>query len=127
MTHSRHRSAVLAGLVIMALAISAADQGGKFTGGFFQANNGTNDIGLDFDTTGTLNVYVDGQGFSKSTWEARADTMSFGPVTGPEGYSCDSGATYLWAITENRLTFTRVTDDCEMRLQSLTGLTWTRG
>jgi hypothetical protein len=30
-------------------------------------------------------------------------------------------------MTENRLTFSRVSDDCEVRLQALTGLTWTKG
>jgi hypothetical protein len=127
MIHPRHRAALLAGLVIMVLAITAAAQGGKFTGGYFKANDGTTDIGLDFDTTGALNVYVDGQAFSKSTWEAKSDTVSFGPVTGPEGYNCTGGARYLWAMTENRLTFSRVSDDCEVRLQALTGLTWTKG
>lgn len=127
MTHARYRPAMLAGLVIMILAITAATQGGKFTGGYFKANDGTSTIGLDFDTTGAVNVFVDGQAFSNGTWGAKADTMSFGPVTGPEGYSCAGSARYLWALAENRLTFTLVTDDCEIRLQALTGLTWTKG
>ena len=127
MTHPRHRPAVMAGLLVLVLVITAAAQGGKFTGGYFKANDGTSDIGLDFDTTGAVNVYVDGQAFSKGTWESRADTLSFGPVIAPEGYGCTGSGRYLWSIAENRLTFTLVADDCEIRKQALPGLTWTKG
>lgn len=127
MNRPRQRPALMAGLLVLVLVITAAAQGAAFKGGYFKTNDGTNDIGLDFDTTGTINVYVDGQAFSRGSWESRADTLAFGPVNGPEGYSCAGSARYLWSITENRLTFTFVADDCEIRKQALTGLTWTKG
>ena len=127
MMHQRKRSAVMAGLLVLVLAITAATQGAVFKGGYFKANDGTTTIGLDFDTTGVINVFADGQAFAKSWWESKADTLTFGPVAGPEGSSCTGNGRYLWSIADNRITFTLVVDDCEFRSQGLTGLVWTKG
>ena len=128
MSHTLRRPALLTTIFAIALALTAATQAAPLKGTYFTANNGTNVIGLSFDSTGTLYVDVDGQAFSNTTWESRADTVTFGPVTSaPEGYNCASGARYLWSIAEARLTFTLVNDDCEIRLQSLTSLGWTKG
>lgn len=129
MSHTLRRpAALLTTIFAFALALTAATQAASLKGTYFNANNGTNVIGLGFDSTGTLYVDVDGQAFSNTTWETRADTITFGPVTSaPEGYNCASGARYVWSVAENRLAFTIVNDDCEIRLQSLTGLAWTKG
>ena len=118
---------VIAAFAVAVLLIGAAAQAPTLKGGFFKANNGTNVIGIDFDTTGALNVTLDGQAFSQSTWQLKADTVTFGPVTGPEGYGCPAGAKYTWSIKENTVTFALVADECEVRRQSLTALAWTRG
>ena len=126
---SRHlpRPALAVALLAFAVILTAASQGAKFPTGLYKANNGTNEIALDFDTTGAVNVSVDGQPFSSSTWQAIADTVLFGPVTGaPEGYNCTTNARYLWSFSESRMTFTRLVDDCEVRMQSLTSLAWTK-
>ncbi len=121
------RPAALLALALFAGSIAGLAQGPKFSGGYFKANDGTNDIGLEFDSTGALTAYVGNQPFSRSSWEARADTLTIGPVTGPEGYTCPGSARYLWSIAENRLTLYVVTDDCQVRVQYFTGLVWTRG
>jgi hypothetical protein len=127
MTRATHRFRPLAGLFAFVLVLTAATQAATLRGGYFKANNGTNEIGIAFDTTGTLNVSVDGQAFGQGTWESKGDTVSFGPSTAPEGYACAGSAKYLWSIAENRVAFTHLADDCEIRVQSLTGLTWTKG
>ena len=114
-------------LFACAVLLIGAAQAPTLKGGFFKANNGTNVIGIDFDTTGALNVTLDGQAFSQSTWQTKADTVTFGPVTGPEGYACASGARYLWSIKDNTVSFTLISDDCAIRSQSLTALAWTKG
>jgi hypothetical protein len=126
MIYSRQRPLLLTGLVALVLVITAATQGPKFMPLYVTASDGNSVIGLDFDSTGTVNVYVDNQAFSKGTWEAKADTLAFGPVTGPEGYSCSAGGKYLWSLAENRLTFTLLADDCQVRSEALTGLVWTK-
>ena len=108
--------------------LTAAAQGKKFPVGVIKASNGTNTIALDFDSTGVVNVYVDNQAFSNGSWSVKADTITFGKVQGPEGYSCADDAKYLWSLTDNRMEFALVgTDDCSSRRDSLLGLAWTRG
>ena len=126
MSRNLPRPLVLTTLLVSVLTLTAATQGAKFPAGSYKANNGTNNIAIDFDTTGAINVFVDGQAFSSSAWQAKADTLSFGPVTNaPEGYNCAASGTYLWSIADTRITFTLVADDCQSRLQALTGLAWT--
>ena len=117
----------LSGLLTAALVIGVATQSPAFKGGYFKASDGTTQIGLEFDSVGNINVYIDNQSFSKSSWETKADTMVFGPVTGPEGYNCTSGARYLWALAENVLSFRLLADDCEVRSNALINLVWTKG
>ena len=105
-----------------------AAQAPSLKGVFIKTNNGTNVIGLDFDSTGALNVSVDGQAFLQSTWQAKADTVTFGIISGaPEGYNCAGTGKYVWAIKENLVLFTRIADDCEYRQQAMTGMAWTKG
>jgi hypothetical protein len=127
MSHPFPRPFHVIAVFASAVLLIGAAQAPVLKGGFFKANNGTNVIGIDFDTTGALNVTLDGQAFSQSTWQTNADTVTFGPVTGPEGYGCAAGARYLWSIKDNTASFTRLSDDCEVRIQSLTALAWTRG
>ena len=128
MTHTSARPGILVAVLASSVVLIAAAQAPSLKGAFFKANNGTNVIGIDFDSTGALNVSVDGQAFSQSTWQAKADTVTFGAVTGaPEGYNCAASGKYLWSIKDNGISFTRIADDCEIRIQSLTGLAWTRG
>ena len=127
MSRTLPRPLLFTTLFVSVVVLTAASQGAKFPGGFFKGSDGNSTIGLDFDSTGAINVSVDGQAFSTSSWESKADTLVIGPVNGPEGYSCASSAKYLWSIADNRLTFTLVTDDCQSRVQPLTGLIWTKG
>jgi hypothetical protein len=115
------------GLITATLIAVAGVQSSKFPGGVFRANDGTNNIALEFDSTGVITAYVNGEGFSRGTYETRADTLTIGPVTGPEGYSCAGSGRYLWSIAENRLTMTTITDECEVRVQAFTGLAWSKG
>jgi hypothetical protein len=117
----------LSSFLTAALIIGVAAQSPAFKGGYFKATDGTTQIGLEFDSVGSINVYIDNQAFSKSSWETKSDTMVFGPVVGPEGYNCTDGARYLWALTENVLKFNLLADDCEIRSNALINLTWTRG
>ena len=110
-----------------ALIVGALAQSPTFKGGYFKATDNTTQIGLEFDTSGAINVYIDNQAFSKSSWETKADTMLFGPVVGPEGYNCAGGARYLWALAENVLSFTMLSDECQVRSNALINLVWTRG
>lgn len=123
-----HRPAIIATFAALVLLLGAATQAPKFPGGVFKANDGTNNIAISFDSAGVLNVYVQDQSFAQSSWEVKADTLSFGYVTGPEGYACTTGARYLWAFADNKMTFKQVgTDDCAARRDPLLGLIWTRG
>jgi hypothetical protein len=113
--------------MVALVVLVGATQAVKFPTGLFTGNDGTNNIALQFDSTGTLTAYVNDQAFSNGTYTSSADTVRFGPVNGPEGYSCAGDATYLWRLTESRLAFTMLADDCEVRSTTLTSLTWTRG
>jgi hypothetical protein len=118
----------LSGLFTAVLVIGVATQSPTFKGGLFKASDGTTQIGLEFDSVGNINVYVDNQAFSKSSWETKADTMVFGPITGgPPEYNCTGSARYLWSLVENVLKFSLIADDCEVRSTSLVNLTWTKG
>lgn len=110
-----------------ALVVAVLAQSPTFKGGYFKATDGNSTIGIDFDTSGAINVYVDNQPLVTSSWEAKKDTMFFGPVTGPNEYACANGATYLWALAENVLKFTLVKDDCAARSGPLTNMVWTKG
>lgn len=125
MINSR-RPAIVAGLFALVLALTAAVQGAKFPTGVIRGSDGTVTIALDFDTTGVVTSYVDNQVFSSGKYTTKADTVTFGTITGPEGYSCAGSGKYLWAFADNRMTFTLVTDECQIRLQTLTGLVWNR-
>ena len=127
MSHTTRRPVFVIAVLALAVTLIGAAQAPSLKGAFFKASNGTNEIGLDFDSTGALNVSVDGQAFSQGTWRVTADTVDFGPVTGPEGYGCTDGARYLWSVKDNTITFTRLNDDCPIRSESLTSLVWTRG
>jgi hypothetical protein len=128
MHHSLRRPIALAAMLGSVVLLTAATQGARFPGGVFKTSDGTSTIALDFDSTGKLNVYVNNESFSQGSWQVKADTLTFGTVSGPEGYSCATSAKYLWAIADNRITFTLVgTDDCQSRMDGLVGMVWTRG
>lgn len=124
-----HQMLRLPAFLTTALFVGALAQSPAFKGGFFKATppDGSAPIGLEFDSSGTINVFVDNQAFSKSSWEIKKDTMLFGPVVGPEGYGCANGATYLWAFADNVLSFKLLKDDCEVRSNALINLVWNRG
>ena len=116
-------------LFVLVAIVAAAAQDSKFPGGTFRASDSDgNNIALTFDSAGTLVAYVNGDGFSRTTYEAAGDTLSFGELEAPEGYGCP-GVTgkYLWKIGENRLTMTLIADNCAIRAQYFTGLAWIRG
>ena len=128
MTHTNRRRGLLVAIFAFSVLLIGATQAGSLKGVFIRTNNGTNVIGLDFDSTGALNVSVDGQAFLQSTWQARADTVTFGIISGaPEGYNCAGTGKYVWSIKENLVLFTRIADDCEYRQQAMTGMAWTKG
>ena len=112
-----------------ALVVGVFAQSPTPKGGYFKATppDGSPPIGLEFDSSGTINVYVGDQAFAKSSWEIRKDTMVFGPVAGPEGSSCANSASYLWALADNVLSFKLLKDDCELRMTPLVNLVWTKG
>jgi hypothetical protein len=118
------RPATLTGLLLIVLIVTAASQAAKFPIGLFKANDGTNTISLDFDSTGVINAYVNGESFSRGTYQTKADTLISDPVTGPEGYSCAGTGKYLWTFVESRLTMTLIADDCQVRADAFTGLVW---
>lgn len=121
------RPAICAGMFALVLVLTAAVQGTKFPTGVIKGSDGTVTIALDFDTTGVVNSYVDNQPFSSGTYQTKADTVTFGAITGPEGYSCGGSGKYLWAFSDNRMSFTKLSDECQIRMDTLTGLVWTRG
>lgn len=127
MPQTLRRPALLTALFAFVLLITAATQGAKFPIGLFKANNGTNNISLDFDSAGVLTAYVDGETFSRGSYQTKGDTLLSGPVTGPEGYSCAGNAKYLWSFSENRLTMTLISDECQVRIDAFTGLAWMKG
>ena len=128
MTHFSRRPGLLVAIFAASVLSIGATQARSLKGVFIKANNGTNVIGLDFDSTGALNVSVDGQAFLQSTWQAKADTVTFAAISGaPEGYNCAGTGKYLWSIKENSVLFTRIADDCEYRQQAMTGMAWTKG
>jgi hypothetical protein len=129
MQHNLRRPAVLASIFGLVVMLTAATQGQKFPGGVFKTSDGNNTtIALDFDTTGALNVYVNNEAFSKGSWSVKADTLTFGKIDGPEGYSCTGEGRYLWSLSDNRIQFALVgTDDCPTRRDGLLGMAWTRG
>jgi len=119
-----HRVPRVLGLFLLAVVATAAFQGKKFPGGTYTAYDGTNNIALDFDSSGALVVYVNNEAFSQGGWEARADTIDFGPLQAPEGYGCAASGRYLWSIADKALTVKALADDCQIRVQYFTGLTW---
>ena len=128
MTHTPRRPAILVAVFAFSVLLMGATQAPSLKGTFIKTNNGSNVIALDFDSTGALNVSVDGQAFLQSTWRAKADTVTFGIISGaPEGYNCAGTGKYVWAIKENLVLFTRIADDCEYRQQAMTGMAWTKG
>jgi len=124
--HSRTRLSSFAGLSALVLMATAAVHAEKFPGGVFKGTDGTNDIALEFDTTGSLLVYVNNEAFSRGTWDSVEDTLSVGALEAPEGYGCPAGGRYLWNVAENQLRMTVVADDCQIRVQYFTGLAWTK-
>ena len=128
MSHTSLRPGYLIAILATSVVLIAAAQAPTLKGAFIKASNGTNVIGLDFDSTGALNVSVDGQAFSQTRWQAKSDTVTFGSISGaPEGYNCAASGKYVWSVKDNTVSFTRIADDCEYRWQSLTGLAWTKG
>lgn len=127
MPHTLRRPVLLTALFAFAFVLTAAMQGAKFPVGLFKANDGTNNISLDFDSAGVITAYVNGETFSRGTYQTKGDTLLSGPVTGPEGYSCAGSATYRWSFAENRLTMTIISDECQVRIDAFTGLVWTKG
>ena len=117
----------LSTLFTAVLVIGVVTQSPTFKGGFFKASDGTTQIGLEFDSVGNINVYIDNQAYAKSSWETKADTMIFGPVVGPPDGSCTGSARYLWSLIENVMKFTMIADDCDIRSNALINLVWTRG
>lgn len=113
--------------LLLVTSVAAAFQGAKFPGGTYKAYDGQNNIALSFDSGGSLTAYVNNEAFSSGSWEAKGDTLAFGPLQGPEGYGCAAGARYTWSIAQTTLTVKVVADDCEIRKQYFTGLTWTKG
>lgn len=126
MTRMR-RSATLIGLMVGIASVAGAIQGTKFPTGSLIGSDGTNNFSLNFDSTGTINVYVNNQPFSSSKYESKADTIWFGVVNAAEGYGCAGDGTYVWKLNQNRMTFTTVKDECQIRMTTLTGVAWTRG
>ena len=112
-----------------ALVIGVLAQSPSPKGGYFKATppDGSPPIGLEFDSSGTINVYVGDQAYGKSSWEIRKDTMVFGPVVGADGSGCTNSASYLWALADNVLSFKLLKDDCELRMTPLVNLVWTKG
>jgi hypothetical protein len=128
MTHTPRRPGILVAILVFSVVLIGAAQAPSLRGTFIKASNGTNVIGLDFDSTGALNVSVDGQAFLQTTWQGKADTVTFGVISGaPEGYNCAGTGKYVWSIKDNVVSFTRIADDCEYRMQSMIGLAWTKG
>ncbi|HEX9564112.1 MAG TPA: hypothetical protein VF981_09080 [Gemmatimonadaceae bacterium] len=125
--HHSSRLATFLGLFLFTLVATAFVQARKFPGGTFKAYDGENNIAITFDTTGSFFAYVNGEGFSQGTWESRADTLLVGALEAPEGYGCPAGGRYLWSIAENTFSLKVVNDECQLRLQYFTGLTWTKG
>jgi hypothetical protein len=121
------RSASVIGLLVSLIAVVGAAQATKFPVGTIKGGDGTNNYALQFDSTGALNVYVNDQMFSTGRYVTRADTITFGPHEAPEGYGCAGDGTYLWKLTENRMSFTTVKDGCQIRITTLTAVAWTRG
>jgi len=127
MPRTFYRAAIFAALFSLVVLVTAAVQGVKFPVGLFKANDGTNNISLDFDSTGVITAYVNGEMFSTGTYSTKGDTLTSGPVTGPEGYSCTGSGKYLWSFAENRLTMTTIADECQVRMDAFAGLVWTKG
>lgn len=127
MSPRMRRFASVVGLMVSLVAVVGATQATKFPTGSIKGSDGTNTYSLQFDSTGVINVYVNDQFFSGSKYETKLDTITFGPVTAPEGLGCAGSGTFLWKLTENRMSFTTVADDCQIRMQTLTGVAWTRG
>jgi hypothetical protein len=121
------RLATFLGVLVIALIATGAIQGKKFPGGSFKTYDGQNNVSLWFDSTGSLVAYVNGEAFSRGTWESRADTLLFSALEAPEGYGCPGGAKYTWSIADSTLTVKNVDDQCEIRIQYFTGLVWTKG
>ena len=122
------RPAILACFFGLVALLTAASQAPKFPGGVFKTSDGTNTIAIDFDSSGVLNVFVNNEAFSSGSWAVKADTLTFGRIQGPEGYSCATEAKYLWALAENQITFKLAgEDDCQSRRDGLLGMIWTRG
>lgn len=122
------RSSFLAFVALLLVtSVAAAFQGAKFPGGTYKAYDGENNIALSFDSGGSLTAYVNNEAFSSGRWEAKGDTLSFGPLQAPEGFGCAGNAKYTWSIAQTTLTVKLVSDDCEIRKQYFTGLTWTKG
>ena len=69
-------------------------------------------------------VYGNGIALGLGTYEAGDGTIT---VTDRDGFArCDAAATYGYAISGDTVTFTKMEDVCEGRIEALDGTRWSR-
>jgi hypothetical protein len=114
--------------LIVAASISAAGQTSTFPLGTFAGTDADNNvIALTFDSTGTIHAWVNNQEHSRSAYSAKGEEVEVREVSGPAENSCGSEVgKYKWKLENSRLIFTAVSDNCQIRAQYLTGLSWVR-
>ena len=79
---------------------------------------------IDFDGKGKASVLRDDKEFVKVTYKATKDEIEFSHETGDNADKNAKPGTYKWKLDGKKLTFTKVSDDAEGRVQALTTGSW---
>jgi hypothetical protein len=113
-------ASLLASLTIAMTAALAAD----FPAGSFAANGGT--VIMTFDGKGQFRVVQKDATVVAGQYTIKGEQFEITDVQGP--WACtkadEKSGTYRWKLDKSELTFSKVADRCEDRVQSLTATKW---
>ncbi len=125
--HSRHPQSLVAAALLASLALAltpalAAD----FPIGSFAANGGA--VTMTFDGKGQFRVVKKDAMVVAGQYSIKGEQLEITDMQGP--WACtkadEKTGTYRWTLDKSELTFSKVADRCEDRVQSLTSAKWQR-
>jgi len=119
---SRGAAALLASLTLAVIPAFAAD----FPVGTFAANGGK--ITMTFDGKGQFRVVQKDATVVAGQYTIKGEQLEITDMQGP--WACtkadEKTGTYGWKLDKVELKFSKITDRCEDRVQSLTSAKWQR-
>ena len=123
-------AAILLGLAPAAIAAAPSAPGKfqtKITGKGAKTDHGLADgtwtIDLASPTSGKLHLTDNGKQKGGGTYSISGSVISLTPK---KGGSCTTKAKYHFKLSANKLTFTKISDTCPVRVEVLTFSAWTK-